>query len=213
MLGKNMVTAAAILSAFAMAGAALVGITFDTTKARIAANERELLLRTLHALIPADTHDNDMFSDIVAVTSAKLLGSKTPLPAYRARLDGRPVAAVMTSVAPNGYGGSIKLLVAVTYHGELSGVRVLSHKETPGLGDGIEADRSDWILGFAGRSLSNPEARGWAVKKDGGVFDQFTGATITPRAVVKAVHGTLTYFDKHKVEIFAAPLEERSHGG
>ena len=213
MLGKQMVVAATILGLFAMAGAALVGLTFDTTKDRIAANERMFLLRTLHELIPADSHDNDMFSDTVAVTSKALLGSTSPLTVYRARAGDRPVAAVLTSVAPNGYNGAIKLLVAVRHDGDVAGVRVLAHKETPGLGDGIDADRSDWIAGFTGRSLANPQRTGWAVKKDGGVFDQFTGATITPRAVVKAVHNTLAYFDQHKAEIFAAPMEESSHGG
>ena len=213
MLGRHMAIAAVVLGGFAMIGAGLVGLTYDTTKARIAANERAFLLRTLHELIPADSHDNDMFSDTVDVTSKTLLGSASPLPVYRARAGGWPVAAVMTSIAPDGYSGAIKLLVAVNYDGEVAGVRVLAHKETPGLGDGIDADRSDWIRGFAGRSLGSPQAQGWAVKKDGGVFDQFTGATITPRAVVKAIHRTLKYFDQHKAEIFATPSEELAHGG
>ena len=109
----------------------------------------------------------------------------------------------MSSIAPNGYNGPIHLLVGIKADGTLAGVRVVKHRETPGLGDVVEISRSDWILGFNDRSLSKPDEKGWKVKRDGGIFDQFTGATITPRAVVKAVHNALLYFEKNQVILFS----------
>jgi electron transport complex protein RnfG len=119
-------------------------------------------------------------------------------------MHGQPVAAIFTSVAPDGYSGNIKLLVGILHNGVLAGVRVISHKETPGLGDAIEADRSNWILSFNEKSLQNPPLKQWGVKKDGGFFDSFTGATITPRAVVNAVKNTLLYFQENREMIFSA---------
>lgn len=185
-----------LLFLFAVAGTALVAFTFDATAQRIAANEREALLRNLHVLISPSRHDNDIFTDVIEVRDI-LLGNE-PVTVYRARMEGWPVAAVLTPVAPDGYSGRIKLLVGINLDGSVSGVRVLTHKETPGLGDGIDAERNDWILGFDGRRLGNPETEQWKVKRDGGVFDQFTGATITPRAVVNAVRKTLIYFERER---------------
>jgi electron transport complex protein RnfG len=121
------------------------------------------------------------------------------------------VAAVLASIAPDGYAGTIKLLVGINYDGSIAGVRVVSHKETPGLGDAIEAERSDWILGFNGHSLREPGEERWKVKKDGGIFDQFSGATITPRAIVAAVHNTLSYYQNNREALFAA-AEESGNG-
>lgn len=207
---KNMLIGAFILGVFAVIGTGLVALTYDGTAERIAENERQSLLHSLHQIISPDSHDNDIYTDILQVRDP-LLGTKDPVNVYRARRDGKPVAAVLASIAPNGYGGAIKLLVGVRYDGTLAGVRVISHKETPGLGDAIEAERSNWILGFAGRSLHNPTEKRWKVKKDGGVFDQFSGATITPRAVVKGVYNTLRYFKEHRQALFA-PSEENNHG-
>ncbi|HHJ16359.1 MAG TPA: electron transport complex subunit RsxG [Gammaproteobacteria bacterium] len=193
---------------FAVIGTGLVAYTFESTADRIASNQRHALLKSLHQLIPPERHDNDIFTDTLYVQNRELLGSKQPVPIYRARKNGWPVAAVLAPVAPDGYNGNIHLLVAINLDGTLAGVRVVQHRETPGLGDGIEADRSDWILGFTGKSLSNPAGDGWRVKRDGGVFDQFTGATITPRAVVKAVRNALVYFNAHKQQIFAPPPQE-----
>ncbi|MGD8908372.1 MAG: electron transport complex subunit RsxG [Chromatiales bacterium] len=193
--------AGAILAIFAIAGTSLVAFTHAATKARIAANERETLLRTLHALVPPETIDNDMVLDTLEVNDAELLGA--PLTTvYRGRKQGAPVAAVLTTLVPNGYSGPIKLLVAVRYDGTLGGVRVISHKETPGLGDKVEERRSDWIHSFTGKSLGNPPLEKWKVKRDGGVFDQFTGATITPRAIVQAVTKTLLYVRAHKDALY-----------
>ena len=125
------------------------------------------------------------------------------MPVYRARLAGHPVAAIIESVAPDGYSGSIRLLVGVTPDGRLLGVRVLQHHETPGLGDAIEERRSDWIRSFEGRSLRDPPLARWKVRKDGGDFDQLTGATMTPRAVVAAVRNTMLFVQRQGPALFA----------
>ena len=202
---RNMWRAAAVLSGFAVLGALLVAVTWESTAQRIAANERAYLLRTLAEVLPEGEYDNDVHEDAITVRDATLLGTDDPVTVYRARDEGAPVAAVLTPTAPAGYSGPIRLLVGIRADGRLSGVRVVSHRETPGLGDKVEVERSDWILGFAGRSLRNPLPEDWAVQRDGGVFDQFTGATITPRAVVSAVRDALIYFRQHRDALFAAP--------
>ncbi len=193
--------AAAILASFAVLGTSLVSLTYAMTKARIEANEREALLRSLHALVPPQSVDNDMISDVIKVSDYDFLGSQETT-VYRGRKMDQPVATVLTTVVPNGYSGPIKLLVAVRYDGTLGGVRVISHKETPGLGDKVEETRSDWIYGFNGKSLEDPPLQKWGVKRDGGAFDQFTGATITPRSIVQAVKKTLLYVRDHKEALY-----------
>ncbi len=195
---------------FAVLGSGLVAYMHDNTAERIAENQRRALLRSLNELIPRADYNNDIYTDIVYVRDAELLGTAQPVAVYRARKNGWPVAAVFASVAPDGYNGAIRLLVAVRVDGTLAGVRVLSHRETPGLGDHIEADRSDWILAFNGKSLDNPQPQDWKVKRDGGVFDQFTGATITPRAVVAAVRNTLLYYRAHGHSLFEQHPAETS---
>ena len=199
---RSVLRAGLVLAAFAVVGVSLVALSFEATHARIAANQRAALLRSLHALVMPDEHDNDIFADVIQVNAPLWLGTDEPVAVYRARQGNAPVAAVLTPVAPDGYNGTIRLLVGVYYDGTLAGVRVIAHRETPGLGDGIEERRSDWIHAFDGRSLEDPQAEGWQVKRDGGVFDQFTGATITPRAVVKAVHRSLQYFVSNRDELF-----------
>jgi Na+-translocating ferredoxin:NAD+ oxidoreductase subunit G len=196
---------AAMLALFAMLGTGLVALSYTGTRARVDANERATLLKRLDTLLPDGSFDNDVVKDTIQVRDPGLLGTKQSITVYRARMQGRPTAAILTPVAPDGYSGEIKLLVGIHYDGTLTGVRVLEHHETPGLGDPIEEDRSDWITRFTGHSLSNPAASGWKVKRDGGDFDQFTGATITPRAVVNAVHKCLLYFAQHRAQLFASP--------
>jgi electron transport complex protein RnfG len=203
MLGKSMLTAAAILGVFALIGAGLVGVTYQETKQRIATNEREFLMRTLNEMVPPQAYDNKLYKDTIQVHSKQLLGTDAAQTIYRARKNGKPVAAIITTTAPDGYNGDIKILVAVDLAGQIGDVRILSHHETPGLGDSIEEDKSDWIDSFYGRSLYGPDSQGWHVKKDGGVFDQFTGATITPRAVVKAVHKALIFYFLNRSALFA----------
>lgn len=196
---------ARVLTLFTVLGTAGVAMTHALTKERVAENDRLMVQQSLDSLVPPSQRDNDIVSDTLLVTDPQMLGSDKPLKVHRARWRGQPVAAVFEVIAPDGYSGSIKLLVAIAEDGVIAGVRVISHRETPGLGDYIEVERSNWILGFDGRSLSNPPLRSWRVKKDGGVFDQVTGATITARAVVKAVNKCLQYFNTHREQVFAAP--------
>ena len=120
-------------------------------------------------------------------------------------LTASPSAAVLTSLAPDGYSGQIRLLVAITVDGRILGVRVASHSETPGIGDVIEAGKSPWIGTFSGRSLDNPEESRWRLRRDGGDIDAISGATVSSRAVVAATRRAMQYFRLHRDEIFAAP--------
>ena len=199
---RPILISATFLFLFAVIGSGLVAFTFDSTAERIADNQRKALLKSLNELVPSNRYDNDIFADTLYADSSELLGTDQPVPVYRARKNGWPVAAVLAVVAPDGYNGTIRLLVAVNLDGTLAGVRVVQHRETPGLGDAVEAERSDWIQGFKGKSLTDPAKKDWKVKRDGGTFDQFTGATITPRAVVKAVHKALLYFQLHAHKLF-----------
>lgn len=199
---RQILISGAFLWLFAVAGTTLVAVTEYSTSSAIAENERQLLLRNLYALLPREKLDNDIATDTRRLAASPLLGTETETSVYRARRAGEPVAAVFNSIAPNGYSGRIHLLVGVYVDGSLAGVRVVKHAETPGLGDAVELRKSPWIKSFDGKSLNNPKTSGWAVKRDGGDFDQFTGATISPRAVVKAVHNTLLYYQQNADMIF-----------
>jgi electron transport complex protein RnfG len=205
---KKLFISGFLLALFAAVGTAGVAFVHDNALPHINAAQKTQLLGTLHQFIPPETHDNDMFSDTIEVHDSELLGTSDAITVYRARKNDEPVAVVLTTVAPDGYSGDINLLIGILYDGTIAGVRVISHHETPGLGDRIEASRSSWIDSFTGRSLQNPAEEQWHVKKDGGQFDQFTGATITPRAVVKAVANTLRYYQKHRDELFVAAVEK-----
>ncbi len=173
------------------------------TKDRIAEQQRKIELQNLAAVLPSDFYDNDPLSDTIAVTDAASLGTAQPHQVYRARLAGRPSALVLQATAPDGYNGDIKLLIGLAVDGTVLGVRVISHRETPGLGDKIERRVSDWVDGFRDRNANESQAR-WRVKKDGGEFDQFTGATITPRAVVKAVRRAVDYATHNRDHLYSA---------
>jgi Na+-translocating ferredoxin:NAD+ oxidoreductase subunit G len=185
---QQMLKSGGLLAAFGVVTAALLAGVYALTKDQIAASQQARLLRELQAVLPADQYDNDLTLDTTTITDPRLGGTST---VYRARLAGTPVASLLTVVAQDGYSGDIGLLIGVTPNGTLTGVRVTGHRETPGLGDKIDLRVSDWILDFTGRSFGDPPRDEWAVRKDGGAFDQFTGATITPRAVVNAVARTL----------------------
>ncbi|MCP3687259.1 MAG: electron transport complex subunit RsxG [Gammaproteobacteria bacterium] len=191
-----------ILWLFAVIGVGFVAVTEHSTREKIAENERRVLLNNLYALLPREEFDNDIVSDTRQLTASALLGTDTQSTIYRARLGNKPIAVVFNSIALSGYNGKIHLLIGVYRDGSLAGVRAIKHNETPGLGDGIEVRKSDWILGFYGKSLVNPDHESWAVKRDGGEFDQFTGATITPRAIVKAVKDTLLYYRSNTNTLF-----------
>jgi electron transport complex protein RnfG len=198
----SMMRSGLMLAAVAVIGTALLAGVHELTRERIAAQERRVVLEQLNQVLPATEYDNALHEDLVEIHDQGFFRHDDPVKVYRARRAGEPVAAVLHLVAPDGYNGDIHMLVAIQYDGVISGVRVTAHRETPGLGDPIESKRGDWILGFDGRSLSDPEPAGWAVRRDGGEFDQFTGATITPRAVVETVQRALEYFSAHRDELF-----------
>lgn len=199
---KQILISGAFLWVFAVVGTTFVAVTEDTTRTKIADNERRVLLRNLNALLPAEKLDNDIVSDTTTIPASTLLGTENDTTVYRARLQGKPVAAVFNSIAPNGYSDKIHLLVGVYVDGSIAGVRAVKHSETPGLGDAIDTQKTGWVFGFNRRSLDNPTSSKWLVKRDGGDFDQFTGATITPRAVVLAVKNTLLYYQQNSDRIF-----------
>jgi electron transport complex protein RnfG len=191
---------------FTLIGTSLLALTYLQTKDSIAKSEQEEKLKLIAQLLPRSSFDNDIVSDTLKLSPDLLLGSTTPSLAYRARLAGQPVGVAMEVVAPDGYSGRIDLLVAIKADGMLAGVRVVSHKETPGLGDYIDIAKSTWIDIFDGKTLTTGKDDEWQVKKDGGQFDYMAGATISPRAVVKAVHKAMQYFALHRDELFAAAV-------
>lgn len=192
-----------ILAAFAIVATSLVALTQQNTNDKIIENERQTLLAAINALVDHNEYNNDILLDTLDLAATAELGTDEVTTVYRARLDNIPIAAIFTVIAPNGYNGDIKLLVGIYADGRLAGVRAIKHQETPGLGDKINEKKSDWILQFKNLSLHNPEESKWVVTKDGGDFDQFTGATITPRAVVTAVKKALHYFKHHHDQLFA----------
>jgi electron transport complex protein RnfG len=192
-----------LLALFAVVTTLLITGTYLLTRERISEQKRLAEEKALLEIVPRDRHDNSMLDDTIPVgEDAAGLGLTEEKRIYRARSGGEVIAAIIPVTAPDGYTGAIDLIVGVNADGSVAGVRALSHKETPGLGDKVDIKKSDWILGFNGRSLSNPAPAGWAVKKDKGVFDQFTGATITPRAVVAATRRALEYADANSQLLF-----------
>jgi electron transport complex protein RnfG len=202
------------LAAFTAGTAAVLAAVHLATREPIEIEQRRAERAALSALLPASGFDNDPVLDSVRIVAPEGLGDDRPRLVRRARLGGAPVAAVLSVVAVDGYAGPIELLVGVRADGTVVGVRVVSHRETPGLGDPIEKERSDWIDGFAGRALGDPPAERWRVRRDGGDFDQFAGATITPRAVVGAVRRALTWFGENQERVFGDPgmALERARG-
>lgn len=207
---RQMLIAGGLLLAFTLAGVGLVALTYDSTLQQIEDNRRANLLRQLSAVVPHTAHDNQPEADVIEATDPVLLGVNEPLPIYRLRQNGDPVAAVLTAVAPDGYSGDIILLVGIDRQGQITGVRVAGHRETPGLGDAVERHRSSWITQFRGETLDGPAddgdgpaAQRWQVRRDGGDFDQISGATITARAVIRAVHDALRFQQQHGDLLFA----------
>ena len=190
---------------FGVIGSGLVSTTYVSTLDKIADNERKAMLRSLNQILPSSEYDNDLIHDSLEIDADPLLGLKNKSTIYLARKKGTVTTVIFSPVAPDGYSGIIKLLVGIHSDGRVAGVRVVSHKETPGLGDYIETARSDWVLSFNDKTIQNPSSANWKVKRDGGEFDQFTGATITPRAVVKAVHQSLIYFERNKTRLLGKP--------
>ncbi|WGL18120.1 electron transport complex subunit RsxG [Microbulbifer bruguierae] len=213
MLKRSIGSNAVVLALFALATAGTLAITQITTKEPIERAIREASARALLEIIPIERHSNDLLVDTYPIPKQywALLGLKQQADINLARqADGRVTAVIIPAVAPDGYSGPIRLLVGVNFDGTIAGVRVTSHAETPGLGDKVEVKKSDWILSFNGKSLQDPGRDMWAVEKDGGAFDQFTGATITPRAVVNQVRRVLDFVKEHHQEIFTAPVSNRA---
>lgn len=203
---KPVFRSAAALGLVAVIGTTLLTTVDYLTADRIAAQERRVILEQLGQIIPAQ-YDNDLLNDRLVIHDETSFPNGQEVTAYRARLQGQPLAVVLKFMAVNGYNGNITLLAGINRDGSLRGVRVVTHKETPGLGDGIEAGKSNWILGFEDKSLRAPTPENWAVERDGGEFDQFTGATITPRAIVNAVRMALEYFERNKDYLFDSPAQ------
>lgn len=201
---RETATTGLALLVFAVVGAALLSGTYLLTRPTIEKSEQAEKLAFVAQTLPAGSFDNDLIRDARPLPADPLLGLKRPGQAYLARLRGETRAVVLEAVAPDGYSGEIRLLVGIQADGRLAGVRVTAHKETPGLGDYIELARSAWIRQFDGRGLDDPPAEQWRVKKDGGRFDYRAGATVTPRAVVKAVRRALEYFAAHRAELLAS---------
>ncbi|HEY6643476.1 electron transport complex subunit RsxG [Povalibacter sp.] len=197
-------TAVLIVVALALVLAALIAMIESATRERTRRNEQAWIQQRLDVLVPPDRHDNDLLTDRIDVVSPDILGVAQPVTIYRARQSSEPVAAVFRTVAPDGYHGPIELLVAIAYDGSLLGVQVVRHKETAGLGDQFENRRTDWLPAFRGKSLSDPPQQRWSVRQDGGDFDGFTGATITPRAIVRATRRALEYYGAQRDRIFAS---------
>ena len=186
-----------VLGLFSLCSASLLALSDDLTRAPIAARAAEDLRASLSQVVPEALHDNDLTAGQILWTDP----AEGEVPVYLARR-GDVVTAVAFALTGQGYSGAIRVLIAVDPEGTVLGVRVLAHTETPGLGDKIEAAKSAWIEGFDGRSLVNPDREGWALRKDGGIFDHFSGASITPRAVVGTVHRGLSLFARQKDTLF-----------
>jgi Na+-translocating ferredoxin:NAD+ oxidoreductase subunit G len=200
---RDVVVTTLLLGLFAATGAGLVAWVHSGTEARILDNRVAMTRLRITQVLEGLEYDNDPVGDHGMLSDPRLGGNQ--LPAWFARRGTEVVGVVLSAVAPSGYSGNIHLLVGVDTGGRLLGVRVTEHRETPGLGDDIEADRSDWIHGFRGRSLDDPPMELWRVRRDGGAFDQFTGATVTPRAVVEAVRNALVYFQGNVEELTTMP--------
>lgn len=203
---KTMKKSSLVLALFAVASTALVTITFALTKDQIAYQQQQQLLTTLNQVIPRSLHDNELYKACTLVSSSDALGTEQPMPIYLASLNDKHSGAAIEAIAPDGYSGAIKVIVGVDANSMVTGVRVLSHQETPGLGDKIDTRITRWVDSFLGKSVDNLEDKSWAVQKDGGQFDQFTGATITPRAVVKAVKKAVWFYKTHQDELQTLPL-------
>ena len=199
---KHSVKTAMVMIAFTIVGTLSLAIIHQTTEAPISKAEAAVRMGLFAQILVPELYDNDLLQDEIKFPAGGDLGNRDETSIYRARLKDKPSAVILEATAPDGYSGDIKLLVAIKADGEIAGVRVLTHKETPGLGDYIDISHSEWIKQFDGQSLVKRNDEAWFVKKDGGQFDFTTGATITPRAVVKAVHKVLKFYSKNQKVIF-----------
>ncbi len=203
---RSIAKSAGILLAYAIVGTGVLAYVYSITHTAIEQNENDARRKLVAQTLVPNSYNNDLLRNQLTLAADPLLGTDSASHAWQARLNNVPTAVVLEATAPDGYSGKIELLVGVAANGKLSGVRVVSHKETPGLGDYIDIAKSPWIRIFDGKSLNHPDAAGWHVKKDGGQFDYMAGATITPRAVIKAVHHALEYVNLHRTSLFATQV-------
>jgi len=208
---KPFLITASKLAIFAGSAAVLLYVISQFAQPAQQLNQQKALLLQLNTLIAAEHYNNALTEDKLTL-SIPTLSAKKPVTIYRARQEQQPVASLLTVTAPNGYSGDIHLLVGIWADNRLAGVRVLAHKETPGLGDYIEVERDEWIHQFSEKSYQNTPTSRWKVKKDGGDFTYRTGATITPRAIVATVEKTLAWVSQHPDEVYA-PLSKAFNGG
>lgn len=206
---SSVIRSGLILTVLAAICTALVAFTHSATAPRIAANEQAYLEARLKPVLGEIEFDGQLSESTITIPAPNALPGKSDVMVYRVYADEKPVAALLVVNAMDGFAGSIELLVGIDADGTLTGVRVLSHRETPGLGDLIDEDKSDWILQFVGKSLNRPDRTAWAIRRDGGQFDQFTGASITPRAVVNAIKETLIYFEENSEQVFRQAVTEQ----
>lgn len=188
---------------FTVIGTAILAFTFNLTYELIAQSEERAKLKLINQVAPQSRYDNELIKDTITLAASAQLGTEQDTVAYRGRLKGQPSIIVLEAIAPDGYSGKINMIMAISYDGTVSGVRVVTHKETPGLGDYIDIAKNQWISLFSGASHTRYQEGDWRVKKDGGQIDYMAGATITPRAVAKAVHNALHYFEDHREQLFA----------
>ena len=200
---KNALKTAITMLAFASIGTSLLAYVFDITRAPIEASEKEARLALFKEILPVNVYDNDLLKTTVEIDPNDLLGNRVSTIANIAKFNNKTTGVILEAIAHDGYSGDIKLLIAIRADGSISGVRVLAHKETPGLGDYIDIAHGKWIKLFDDESVNKTPATNWQVKKDGGKFDYMVGATITPRAVVKAVLKALQFYEINKQTLFA----------
>jgi len=205
---RNALRTGIILLVFAFVGTAILAFTHQSTEPTIARGQQAAKLALLSQVLPATLYDNDLLGSKKNLAPDDLLGTQQDSSLWLAQRNGQFSGVVLEAIAPDGYSGEIALLIGIDASGKITGVRVTAHRETPGLGDYIDRAKSAWIDQFAGKSLTNPPPKHWKVVKDGGTFDARAGATITPRAVVRAVKGALEYFAQHRAEFNAPPAKE-----
>jgi len=197
MKNSTIIKSGLLMLIFTLVCVFIVSLAEKNTKERIEINEQQLLIKRLNEIVTE--YDNPILSDSF-YRNIDLHGIEQTVTIFPAKNNNKVFAYLVEHTYPNGYNGNIILLTGISVEGELLGVRVINHKETPGLGDKIEIRKSDWIKSFTGLSLNQPERSKWKVKRDGGFFDQFTGATITPRAIVAAAYQILDYFEKYEIK-------------
>ena len=204
MSAQGVVRTGVTLAIIAAVCTALVAATYQLTEDRIAANEKALLEQSLQPALAGLVYDSSVSESRLVLQPPHGLPGNDPAFIYRVYTGEQPVAALFAVTARDGYAGPIRVLIGLDTAGVITGVRILQHRETPGLGDNIEAERSDWVFQFDGRSMGDPALPGWALQVDGGEFDQLTGASVTPRAVINAIRETLLYFEANREQIFLA---------